>query len=440
MTTVLPSTMPSGSRNWLLIVDYNLSRWTDVQRMGRYVAKHYGMMTLLIRSHPGERDFTIADHVIDLDPLAPGFGDDALRALRPWSGRIALGLVFSDDAVATGAHLLHQLGLRVDDPDLAAAAFSKAIYRDQEARCTEFLEPQGIYIPPYSRLQSRAEAEAFAARCPGGFVLKPSCEGNNRGVVFVPDASEVARAWDEVSPYLAGGIVGEGFIDFPREYSFDGVGHLTFVTEKLRAHGRYPVEIGQLVPARLNVAERALVTRAGRVANLLVGQSDGPFHNEIKLNADGRRAAVIEPNRRPAGMKIWSLAERVYGLSFYELWVESALGNALPAHLPAPMGQAATAMLGVARDGRLDVETLPTPDILIRHTLDRMHSRIDTVDWLDFAWLSPKRTRYPLVPRDNGDFPATVCFHTLDTGFDLHGWVVRFQSTWRAVLAEWMTD
>src|SRR5215469_485143 len=104
MTAVLSPTELSQERNWLLIVDYNLSRWTDVQQMGRYVANHYGMKTLLIRANPGERDTVIADHVINLSPLANGFVDDALRALRPWSGRIAAGLVFSDDAVATGAY------------------------------------------------------------------------------------------------------------------------------------------------------------------------------------------------------------------------------------------------------------------------------------------------------------------------------------------------
>src|SRR6266404_5297711 len=114
--------MTADTSNWLLIVDYNLSRWTDVQHMSRYTAKRYGMKTLLIRPNPGERDRTIANYVLDFDPLAPDFVEAALQALQPWSGRIALGLVFSDNAVATGADLLSRLGLRVDDPILAEAA------------------------------------------------------------------------------------------------------------------------------------------------------------------------------------------------------------------------------------------------------------------------------------------------------------------------------
>jgi hypothetical protein len=97
-------------------------------------------------------------------------------------------------------------------------------------------------------------------------------------------------------------------------------------------------------------------------------------------------------------------------------------------------------MLGVPRDGRLDVATLPDPDVLIRRTIDRMAGRIATVEWFDFAWLAPERTLYPAVPRDNGDFPALVCFHTPDGDADLHGWVTEFQSAWCGLLADWMTD
>jgi hypothetical protein len=76
----------------------------------------------------------------------------------------------------------------------------------------------------------------------------------------------------------------------------------------------------------------------------------------------------------------------------------------------------------------------------MHRTLGRMHSRIDKVEWFDFVWLAPERDQYPVVPRDNGDFPALVCFYTPDADFDLHGWVTEFQSAWRAMLAEWMTD
>src|SRR4029453_8524050 len=138
----------------------------------------------------------------------------------------------------------------------------------------------------------------------------------------------------EVSTYLSDGVICEELIPYRREFSFDGIGSLSFITEKISATGRYPVELGQVLPARITPRERNTISVAGRLANLLVGQRNGPFHNEITLSDDGHRAAVVEPNRRPAGMKIWTIASLVYQVNLYHLWVDQAFGEEIPRELP----------------------------------------------------------------------------------------------------------
>ncbi len=330
----------------LLIVDYNLTRVADVAHLAQAAKVRHQANTILIRADPGARDFEICTHVIDLDPLAEHFVDTASERLAPYRSRLRAGLVFSDNAVQRGAELLERLGLAVDSAALAAGAFNKRSYRLAEGRARPLLEAQGLLAPASVEVRSVDDLRAFAASHPDGFVVKPSCEGNNRGVTIVRAGDSLDEAFDAVRPYLHHGAICETLIPYRREYSFDGVGDVEFVTEKLSASGKYPVEIAQILPARLSPAEQATLTRAGRLANLLVGQRRGAFHNEIKLSDDGLAAAVVEPNRRPAGMKIWTIAQAVYGIDFYAQWLDAAFGEARPAT------PAAGATQGRHRDAR----------------------------------------------------------------------------------------
>ena len=337
-------------RDMLLIIDYNLSRVADVTHMRDYARRRYNADTVLVRGNPGSTDERLCDHVVGIDPLSPGFVAQAYEALARWQGRIRGGIVFSDNAVQSGAALLERMALRVDSASLALGAFNKLEYRRAEARCRDLLESQRVMTPDCTSIRSLEEIRKFAELHPEGFVIKPSCEGNNRGVVMMRPGDNLMAALEEVTPYLAAGVICEQTIPYQREYSFDGLGGLSFITEKASAAGRYPVEVAQILPARLGQTERETIRRAGECANWLVGQRDGPFHNEIKLSDDGMFSAVVEPNRRPAGMKIWSLAALVYGVDFYHLWIDSVLGDGFrPCTLEAKC-QAATVMLGVKRD------------------------------------------------------------------------------------------
>ncbi|AYY57733.1 ATP-grasp domain-containing protein [Burkholderia multivorans] len=424
----------------LLVVDYNLTRVADVARIARHARSRYNAGTILIRAQPGARDREIADYVVDLDPLAHGFIAIALDRLAPFVGRIRAGVVFSDNAVQRGAELLEQLGLPVDSARFAAAAFSKSVYRESESRIRELLEAQSIMVPQSTSVRELKDLHRFAEKHPGGFVLKPACEGNNRGVVIVRDGDDLSHAFALVEPYLAHGAIAEELIPFRREFSFDGVGSTEFITEKVSAEGRYPVEIAQILPARLTDIERCTLTRTGRLANFIVGQRDGPFHNEIRLSDDGWRAAVVEPNRRPAGMKIWTLAQAVYGIDFYRNWVDVAFGNGRNEPVNATSREAATVMLGVPADGRY----VPPPEDAAQALLHRAVRRAEAVcgistgliDVLEYAWLSPDKREIPEVPRENSDFAAQVCFAIDDGVADLRHLIRVLRNEWLAALKE----
>jgi hypothetical protein len=425
-------------REKLLIVDYNLARVADVAHMRDYARRRYDVDTVLLRGNPGAIDASLCDYLVEVNPLSPDFVDLAYEALVQWRDNIRGGVVFSDNAVQSGAALLERMGLRVDSASLAIGAFSKFEYRRAEALCRELLQSQRVMVPDCARIRTLDELQHFADTHPDGFVIKPSCEGNNRGVVMMRHGDSLAEALTEVSPYLDAGVICEQIIPFEREFSFDGVGGLSFVTEKVSASGRYPVEVAQILPARLNDAERETIHRAGTCANWLVGQRDGPFHNEVKLSDDGRVAAIVEPNRRPAGMRIWLLAAEVYGVNFFDLWIDSVLGEGSRPSTLEPRCQAATVMLGVRRDRWFDASALPNGgelfEVALRQTASNFGLHDGALRQIELSWLSLERKYVPSVARDNSDFVACACVSLHESTVDIGDIVASLRDCWADAL------
>lgn len=424
----------------LLIVDYNLSRVGDVLHLQHYARKRWQAQTWLFRATPQPLDSSISDRVFAADPLAPDFVELALEALGADAAAITAGLVFSDNAVASGAALLERLGLKVDDSRQAIGAFDKLAYRQQEALARGRLEAAQVMLPAFTRIQTLEDVKGFAAAQPQGFVIKPACEGNNRGVVMVPPQGDCASAFAEVADYLEQGVLAEAFIPFTREFSYDGLANLWFITEKVSASGRYPVEVAQVLPARISASERTAIHTTGVEVNRLVGQRTGPFHNEIKLNDAGTQTAVVEPNRRPGGMKIWTLAQAVYGVDLYAAWVDSVFSDDTPRALGPARCAAATVMLGVPNDQVIAPAALGDATTLIHATLAQVAGagglRDGELELLEGAWLSPTQRPVRAIPRDNGDFVAQACIALHSRDVDIREVISALRDTWLQVLSD----
>ncbi|MEU4270348.1 biotin carboxylase [Streptomyces sp. NPDC026092] len=422
----------------LLIVDYNLSRIDEVRHLREYARERHGATVVLVRAEPTEADHAIADEVVDLDPLGDRFPELGEKLLGDRRERIRAGIVFSDNAVHSGAALLHRLGVPVDSPPLAAGAFSKYRYRLDEARVADLLTAQRIMVPAFAEIASLDQLREFGIAHPEGFVVKPAAEGNNRGVVVVRPGDDLTAAFAEVLPYLEGGVICEELIPYGREFSYDGLGSLSFLTEKVSARGRYPVEIAQVLPAALDEHERATLERAGRQANWLVGQCDGPFHNEIKLSDDGLRAAIVEPNRRPGGMKIWALARWVYGIDLHHRWIDTAFGTAADAGRLVPGCAAATVMLGVGSDRSFAPDDVapgadPFADA-VQATAERFGLADGELTVTEFAWISAERRDLHAVARDNADFAAQGCVVLRGDRADIRTVVHALREAWSEAL------
>jgi hypothetical protein len=195
------------------------------------------------------------------------------------------------------------------------------------------------------------------------------------------------------------------------------------------------VERGQAVNAAIPAATLAAVERAGALANLMCGQRLGPFHNEVKVDPRDGRTAIMEPNRRPAGMFIWHLAGRVFGVNFFHLWVDQMVTGELPRALPAPRGTAAIRMLPAPIDGTF---LAPSGDRgaleeeLFREVTGRMAPSDETraIDLFDFAITAQEGAPVFALARDNSHFVARVCAHGVAPGATVTRALDRFEAAW----------
>jgi hypothetical protein len=375
--------------------------------MRRIVNSEHGLKLILVRPEQAAVDRDICDEFIEFDlqdPLgAIGLFDEfKKRGLRPKGG-----FVFSDRSMNVGTELLGLLGLTSSSYEFANRALNKYSYRSNEFLLKSSSDP-GFYFPRFRSVSCREELDFCIGQMGLPLILKPASEGNNRGVSRISSLDEIESAWNVVSPYASGGIIVEEWIPLEREYSFDGFGHIEFITRKISATGRYPVERGQQVPAILQDQEFDAIKTAGRIANQIVDGHLTAFHNEIKI---GRmpmdlkvRAAVVEPNRRPGGMQIWDLAERVYGVNLYREMIRFLIGLAPIRALPSPKGIAAIRMLGPIEDRDWDMSNADTLTLLG----DCLPSRTD-IEFFDLKSHKSIGNFVRVVPLQNSDFVASFC-------------------------------
>lgn len=428
-----------------LVIDYNLSRIEDVRSIKNYVNDQHQLALVLIRPKPEKKDFAIADHVVDLDPLDTNFVSSALIQLSNIPFNIVAGLVFSDNAVHQGADLLAALGVYTDSAVFARNAFCKFQYREQERKIRSLLEAQQLFVPEYQEIHDSEGLQTFVDRNPQGVVIKPKQEGNNRGVIVLrnPDESERKKALNEVDIYMQAGVIAEQLIPYHNEYSFDGIGAHHFITEKFSVRGRYPVEIGQLVPAAISAARESIIVKAGRLANFIVGQSKGAFHNEILVSDDDSKAAVVEANRRPAGMKIWTLASLVFEQNLYARWVDSVVTPDCEKTPFIANGSAMTIMLPPVAP-MLAGSILNNLDLLIEDLKSEFREQHPAIfkqmEWVSYDAIATDNKFLHYPPRDNSDFIASLVVHSSLKSHQLKPYFHIIRSAWCQVLDRYLQE
>ncbi|MFF9143597.1 ATP-grasp domain-containing protein [Streptomyces sp. NPDC014861] len=167
-------------------------------------------------------------------------------------------------------------------------------------------------------MRTGADVDAFAAESGLPLVLKPRDGSGSEGVLVARGEEDLAaaRARVEREP---GALLAEEFLDGPEfsveTFSRAGIHEVLAVTEKFTDSRR--VEIGHVVPARVDEERRAALADAACRFLEAVGLAEGPAHTEIILTAAGPR--VVESHNRPGGDGIVDLVRHVTGRDVRDL-------------------------------------------------------------------------------------------------------------------------
>ena len=226
----------------------------------------------------------------------------------------------------------------------------------------------------YRRCGSATDVGQFAEAVGFPLVVKPAAGAGSVGVHAVARPDDIGPAWAHaVAAAAEGGVLAEELLIGP-EYSVEvrsvnGLHEVVAVTEKLTTGRPHFVEIGHLVPARLDDAAAAELGAEAVRGLDAIGHARGPSHVELIRTARG--PAIIEIDRRLGGDRIWELVALATGRNLMLESLLDAAGERHQAALGEPRG-AAIRFLYADRPGRTAAKPSPRVSVAERE-LVRTH-------------------------------------------------------------------
>lgn len=257
-----------------------------------------------------------------------------LRAARS----VVPGVEYAVTAAAELAELLSLPGA-----GMAAATALRDKYRLRRA-----VTGSTVTNPPYQLVQDAEQVAEFIRVIGAPCVLKPTGRQASLGVQILGDPAEAATAWALSSEPEEGRAVPDRGIDCDvmveamvqgDEYSVEllvEAGAVVFsnVTAKRVRKGRFPVEVGHVLPAPLPADMTALLVDRTRELSARVGFGTGVLHCEWIM--DGPVPTLVECAARMPGDEIPRLITLAYDFPFVEAYLALLLGKPAPCPTSAP--------------------------------------------------------------------------------------------------------
>lgn len=411
-----------------LIVDYNLSRVIEVQKIADIVYQQYNYQTILVTT---KGKGIISDNItsfeyesITIDSIL----DEIIHNLDNHRYIPVSGLVFSDNAIVTGSKLLEHYNLITDSSIGAAKSYDKLLYRKSEKT---YKLNNHINTPEFYDLRHKKSYDYLSDKITKGFIIKPRKQGNNMGVVSVHSIDDI-KTFINKNQYFNDSYIAEQLIDIKDEFSVDGVGQLQFITKKLSIRGRFPLEIGQVLPPNIDNLTRNKIILANSLANSVVEQKNGAFHNEIMICSRTNKAYVVEPNRRPGGMSIWYLIYNVYQIDLYKEWVLSSFGYIkTEKDIPKPKCSSGYLMLEgpIGYAVKMDI-LLNNLEFIIDNIYIKLDLNLQNRPKYDFvSFIAPKNYVFKSYPKNGLEFLISIIFTDAKTKY-LECFMYKFYQLW----------
>ncbi|MGI5355265.1 ATP-grasp domain-containing protein [Streptomyces sp. CA-252508] len=272
-----------------------------------------------------------ADRVVRADTSDQEAVLDAVRALHRETPFDAV-LPGFEHYVPQAARAAAALGL----PGIAPEGVESLRYKHRMRRA---VEAAGLDQPAFRIVSGERAVSTAYARLGPSAVVKPVDQSGSLGVRKVASPREASAAFRQA--LSCGGPSGprgprlvllEEYVEGP-EYSVegyveDGRVHILGITEKVLGPEPYFVEVGHIVPARLEPSPtREIEEYVTRVVHA-VALRMGPFHAELRMS--GRGPLLMEIAARLPGDRIPDLLRLARGADLYEIMLRCYLGLSNP--------------------------------------------------------------------------------------------------------------
>ncbi|MBD2780643.1 hypothetical protein ID852_13770 [Xenorhabdus sp. 42] len=425
---------------YLLVLDYLPSRIHEIKLIKDYIQDKYNLDMVIISDFLSGEEGKLCDHVYHVPVSSPNYQDEVLKLIDSLEMKCVGILPFMDAVSGHAASLAKKLNVYGDDAVLSFAGINKLQFREQEKVLSRFLLAQDIVIPNLARINSYEQLSDFFGLCASGVVIKPVDGRANIGVKIVKDHELLKSSYEETLQTTPNSvIIAEELIEFDSEFSYDGVGSLHFLTQKVNQVGEYPVELGQIVPAQCPAINQLALMKAGQSMNLISGQRYGAFHNEIKLNSSTGETFLVETNRRPAGMHIWEMAAKVFNISLHKIWADHLIqGYSDTMTLPQANGSAFIINLVAPKDGVIkegfdgvllkEKTTSLVQELLYKYQYEILYTKIKITE----------NSMVYKIPKTNNDFCGYVCVYINNAEVNHLELMQMINSSWQLLIQEFI--
>lgn len=312
----------------IAIFGYNNTRIYDVKKIKNILEKQQ-IDIMLCKEGITTEDTAVSENCFDIKLHGTHQEiEQAYSNLERWlisQGVQIIGILpFSDKGILLASYAAEKLGLISDDYITAVTGLDKFKFRTTEVTTNT---PDWYKKPKFQEVKQITDIIKFYNMIGAPIYVKPTQEGNSRGGFLIKSTEDMENAFQTITPYVNDGAIVEECAVDAREFSFDTVAGKCWVTEKETTTGHYKAEIQQILPAPLPQKEYDKLIEAGKLVAEISGSKGGAAHNELFLFSDAT-AMTVEPNRRPAGMHIWDMAEHAFAnFKPFEIWISWAIGK-----------------------------------------------------------------------------------------------------------------
>ncbi len=310
------------------IFGYNNTRLYDVKKIKNILEKQQ-IEIMLCKEEITHEDKAVSEYCFDIKLHGTHQEiEQAYSYLENWLASQEIQIVgilpFSDKGILLASYAAEKLGLISDDYNTAVTGLDKFQFRKVEASTNT---PIWYKKPKFQEVKQITDIIEFYTLVSMPVYVKPAQEGNSRGGFLVKSIDDIEKAFQNVKPYVNDGAIVEECAINAREFSFDTVAGKSWITEKETTIGPYKAELQQILPAPLSQKEYEKLIEAGKLIAEISGSTGGAAHNELFLFSDAT-TMTVEPNRRPAGMHIWDMAEHAFAdFKPFEIWINWAIGK-----------------------------------------------------------------------------------------------------------------